>query len=87
MSAAVTITPYLPPTADRPSEPAPYVMTEEDVLRMIGVTKETDRAKYMFLWSQRDTHGLRSTRMGKEIRYLLPDVLRWLENLREDRTK
>lgn len=78
---------WLPAQGDRPAEPCPYVMTDDDVMRLLQVSKETDRAKYMALWAQRQENGLQATRVLKEVRYLLPDVLRWLENQREDRTR
>lgn len=78
---------YLPAQGERPAEPAPYVMTGDDVMRLLQLDKGSERATYMTLRRARETGKLKATRVGAEVRYILPDVLRWLENQREDRTR
>jgi hypothetical protein len=66
---------YLPPTDTRPSEPAPYLLTEDEVARLLrldcadaGQSLKRYRAKGQ----------LRATQVGRHLRYRLPDVIDFL---------
>ena len=75
--AALTI--YLPATADRPAEPAPYVLTEADMVRLLRLDGNAD--PYQCLKRYRQKGWLRGTQVGRHIRYTLANVLRFLEIL------
>lgn len=79
MTAVSTI--YLPPVGDRPAEPAPFLMTEEETVRLLRLTENTD--PYSSLKRYRDRGWLKATQVGREVRYQLPDVLKFLETAKE----
>lgn len=72
---------FMPPTADRPAEPAPYVLTEEDMVRLLRLESVTD--PYQTLYRYRSKGQLKGTQVGKHVRYTLPDVLEFLEIVKE----
>lgn len=78
MSESATI--FLPPTGDRPTEPAPYVLTDEEVARMLRL----DSDPYDALRRYRDKGWLKATQVGKHVRYLLPDVIKFLDKARAE---
>lgn len=80
MARVLPGTVFLPPTADRPAEPAPYVLTEEETIRLLRMEVEDP---YSALKRYRDK-GLKGTQLGKNVRFQLPDVLDFLERHRED---
>lgn len=75
----VPIAVYLPRHGDTPAEPAPYVMTDEDVVRMLRGQSEN---AYQALYRLR-RQGLKAVAVFGQVRYLLPDVLAFLEQLKE----
>jgi hypothetical protein len=79
MSAMGTV--YLPPTQDRPAEPAPYVLTGQDVLRLLRVEGRDDPDSVLKRW--RAKGWLRGTKLSTELVYALPDVIRCIELARE----
>jgi hypothetical protein len=74
MSVNTTI--FLPATADRPAEPAPYLMTEEDVVRLLRIDSADP---YSCLRRYRNKGQLAATQVGNHVRYLLPNVIEFLE--------
>jgi hypothetical protein len=72
---------YLPATGDKPAEPAPYVLTEAETVRLLRMEGVAD--PYSALKRYRDK-GLKATQLGKSVRYQLPDVLDFLERRREE---
>lgn len=64
------------------AEPAPYVMTEADVVRFCRLEKI--KAPYMALRRYRQKGWLKATQVGKDVRYLLPDVLKFLETAKQE---
>ena len=76
-------TPYLPATADRPSEPAPAILTAEEVCRLLRADAATPAAAYQACARLRREHGLRGVKVGTAVRYRLSAVLNLLEQLEE----
>jgi hypothetical protein len=72
---------YLPPAGDRPAEPAPYVLTDDDVIRLARITTADP---YETLRRYRGLGLLKATQLGKNVRYLLPDVLAFFERAKEE---
>lgn len=72
---------YLPSSGDKPPEPAPYVLTEAETVRLLRMEGVAD--PYAALRRYREK-GLRGTQLGKFVRYQLPDVLDFLERHREE---
>lgn len=70
---------YMPSTAERPVEPAPYVLTEEDVIRFL---RSESADPYQALYRLRQK-GLKAVPVLGRVRYLLPDVLAMLDMLKE----
>lgn len=72
---------YFPRRNGEQPEPVPFVMTEDELIRFAridetGVTNPADTiARY------REMAILRGTRIGRFIRYTLPDVMKFLERL------
>lgn len=79
MTAITTI--FLPPIADRPAEPAPFLMTEAETVRLLRLTENAD--PYQSLKRYRDKGWLRATQVGRDVRYQLSDVLKFLEKAQE----
>jgi hypothetical protein len=79
MSRGDTI--YLPPTKDRPAEPAPYVLTQDEVVRLLRL--ESTEKPYETLLRYRKLGLLKATQVGKHIRYQTPDVIDFLAKTRE----
>jgi hypothetical protein len=73
---------YFPATKDRPAEPAPYVLTEEDMVRLLRL--ETAADPYQTLYRYRNKGQLRATQVGKHVRFLLPDVVKFLATAQEE---
>lgn len=72
---------YLPATADRPAEPAPYVLTAADVCRLARLdVSDVDSCVKRF----RLRGWLRGTKIGNDVRYLLPDALDFLARARAE---
>jgi hypothetical protein len=71
---------YLPPAGDRPAEPAPYVLTDEDVARFMRLDCSD---VYQSLKRYRLKGWLKGTQLGNHVRYLLPDVLKACELAKE----
>jgi hypothetical protein len=66
---------YMPATDNRPVEPAPYLLTPEEVGRLCRLTcKDVEES----LWRYRDK-GLKAVQIGKRVLYRLPDVLAFIE--------
>lgn len=72
---------YFPRSGDIPPDPVPYVLTAADVVRLgrLDLT-ETDRPD-LAVERYRNLGAIRGTQIGKTVRYLLPDVLRFLSGL------
>jgi hypothetical protein len=70
---------YLPRDGDKPPEPAPYVMTAEDVVRLLQ-SSSTNPYHALYRLRQR---GLKCVAPMGKVRFLLPDVLAMLEDLKE----
>lgn len=69
------------PTTDGRTQPAPYVLTDEEVIRMIRLEcRDPEQA----LKRYRSKGWLSPTQVGNNLRYLLPDVLKFLANVREE---
>jgi hypothetical protein len=61
-------------------EAVPYVLTEEDVIRLLRLEGK-DPART--LQRYRQAGWLKPTQLGTRLRYTLPDVLACLENIQE----
>jgi hypothetical protein len=72
---------YLPPTPDRPAEPAPWVLTEDDVIRLARMDSVDP---YSALRRYRQKGWLKATQLGNHVRFLLPDVLAFFEKAKEE---
>jgi hypothetical protein len=72
---------YLPATKDRPIEPAPFLLTEDEVARLLRIDGASDT--YETLRRYRKLGLLRGTQVGKHVRYQLPDVIEFLSKARE----
>lgn len=72
---------FMPATADRPAEPAPYVMTEADLVRLLQMKSSRP---YLALLRYRKLGWLKAIQVGNGIRYLLPDVLKFLETAKTE---
>lgn len=70
---------YLPATETRPAEPAPEVMTEEEVGRMLRLP--SDANLYHALYRYRRKGVLKATQVGKAVRYRLSDVMSAIEKM------
>jgi hypothetical protein len=68
---------YLPATKDRPAEPAPYVLTGDDVLRLARVEDRKDPEQVLKRWRQKG--WLRGTKLGTELVYTLPNAIRCID--------
>lgn len=75
---------YLPATADRPAEPAPHVMTEADVVRLLRLDEAGVTKPYRTLHRYREKGWLKATQIGPRLCYQLPDVVRFLELARDE---
>lgn len=75
---------YLPATEARPAEPAPYVLTEADVARLLRLPEAGVTKPYRTLYRYREKGLLRATQLGPAVRYLLPDVLTFLAAARDE---
>lgn len=80
MTTLTTI--FLPSTSDRPAEPAPFLLTEEETVRLLRLDAIAD--PYSALKRYRDKGWLKATQMGRHVRFQLPDVLKCLETAREE---
>ncbi len=68
------------PMPDGRTQPAPHVLTGDEVIRIMRIeSNDPERT----LQRYRTSGLLKSTQVGKHLRYLLPDVLRALENIQE----
>lgn len=72
---------FLPATADRPAEPAPYLMTEEETVRMLRLDGVKD--PYDALLYYRRQGRLKATQVGRFVRFQLPDVIDFLKVTQE----
>jgi hypothetical protein len=72
------------PTQDGRTQPAPYVLTEDEVIRLYRLESNDPERSLQRL---RQKGWLKPTQVGKQLRYLLPDVLRALANIQEDNPK
>ncbi len=68
---------YLPATADRPAEPAPFVLTGADVLRLARVDGRADPESVLKRWRLKG--WLRGTKLSTELVYTLPNAIRCIE--------
>lgn len=101
-TAAVQLTPMLPGPLIRdeagkvvargPAEPAPFLLTADEVCRFLRIDEELaqasnpESAAYQRLLRYREKRWLRATRAGecgKANRFPLPDVMKLLEHLIE----
>ena len=80
MSAVGTI--FLPPVGDRPAEPAPYLMTDEEAARLLRLDAVKD--PYQALKRYRTTGRLKGVQVGNHVRYTLPDVLKFIEDTKQE---
>ncbi len=69
------------PTTDGGTQPAPYVLTDEEVARIIRLECKDLKES---LRRYRDKNLLKPIQLGNHLRYLLPDVLKFLENVQEE---
>lgn len=67
------LTVYLPRCGELPAEPAPYVMTQTDVGRFLRLPENTNWDDTLYRY--RKLGMLKGTQVGRDVRYLLPDVL------------
>ena len=68
-----------------PDRPCPFVMTAEEVIRFCrleGLKEPED-----VLYQHRKAGRLHGFQIGRNIRYLLPDVMRFLERLVEEKPR
>ncbi len=72
---------YLPSTDSSPAEPAPYVLTEADLVRMLRLDCQDP---YQAIYRYRRRGQLKGTQVGKQVRFLLPDVVKFLDRAREE---
>lgn len=76
------------PTVWMPTDPprqAPYVMTAEDVICLLRIDDLKVKNKRECLDGIRDRFNLQGIRIGKEIRFTLPEVLRAVNDQLERR--
>ena len=69
------------PMADGRTQPAPHVLTDEEVARIIRLECKDWKES---LRRYRDKNLLKPIQLGNHLRYLLPDVLRFLANVQEE---
>lgn len=84
MSAApiVVQTVYFPRQGDAPAaEPVPYVMVEGDVIRFLRLDQAPNPDRTIRRYREKGI--LRAVQVGKNVRFLLPDVLAFLEKNKE----
>jgi hypothetical protein len=74
---------YFPRRGEAQPDPVPHVLTNADVFRLMQLDKENIEDVDRSIGHYRNEHGLKGARFGREFRYLLPDVLEFLERLRE----
>jgi hypothetical protein len=82
MSASVIInTIYFPRVGDAPLEPVPYTMTEPELVRFLRLENAPHPSKTIRYYRERGI--LKAVQVGKNVRFLLPDVLEFLEKNKE----
>jgi hypothetical protein len=75
MTRSTTI--FLPATGDKPAEPAPYVLTEAEAVRLLRLDGVKDA--YQALKRYRAKGWLKGVQLGNHVRYALPDVVEFIE--------
>jgi hypothetical protein len=75
---------YFPAEPMREPEPVPFVMTEQEVVRFLRMQIEDP---YSSLRRYRNKGLLKATQIGRFTRYTLPDVMEFLDNLKEANPK
>jgi hypothetical protein len=73
---------FLPPTGERPAEPAPYLMTDDEAARLLRLSDVKD--PYQALKRYRTTGRLKGVQVGNHVRYTLPDVLKFIEDTKQE---
>ena len=74
---------YLPATTGRPAEPAPFLLTQEDAVRLLRLDGKTS-APYQTLKRYRDKGWLRVVQVGNQILYPLAEIVRFVERAMEE---
>jgi hypothetical protein len=72
---------FFPDTADGAGGRVPYVMTSGEVIRFCRLDLTDVKDPELTLRYYREQGVLRGTQIGRELRYLLPDVLDFVEKL------
>ncbi len=75
---------YFPrkPGSMEPPEPVPFILTAEDVCRLTRIDETEVKAPEKTLERYRTQGILHGAMIGRELRYLLPDVLDFVETLK-----
>ena len=68
-----------------PEQPAPYVMTSAEALRFLRLDDLNDGEDW--LYRHRRAGLLRGTQVGRHIRYLLPELVAFLERQTEEKPR
>ena len=76
MNTAYAVTPYMPD-----GTPAPYLMTQDDLLKFLRV----DNVKFprATVDRMRRLHGLKAVQVSRNVLFQLPDVLDFLQREQE----
>jgi hypothetical protein len=69
---------FFPRRGDTPAEPVPYVLTDEDLIRLLQLDPE--KGKQTLDYYRREGL-LRATQVSRFNRYKLPEVLQFLDRL------
>lgn len=80
--SSVVQTIYLPRTGDEAPEPAPYLLTEAEVIRILRLEKCPHPSNTIRYY--RDRGMLKAVQVGKNVRFTLPDVLEFIENSKRE---
>ena len=78
---------YLPATAERPVEPAPYLLTDADLIRLLRLDEAGGERPELTLRYYRQKGLLRATQVGRCNRYDLPEVVEFIGRLKQANPK
>ncbi len=74
---------YFPQEPGSAPEPVPFVMTATEVIRFTRIDQTGVKHGERSLEHYRQQGSLRATQIGRELRYLLPNVLDFLDAITE----
>lgn len=74
---------YFPRRGSEAPDPVPFLMTESELIRFLRLDETGVQNPSETLWRYRKQGSLKATRVGRCLRYRLPDVLAFLETAQE----